>query len=107
VQDIKARKGIAPKDDLLDCAGRVELAANEFRITQAEDKLRREQIKGEGTAIHTRRKVGEAVRETIRQLGGVMPEDLKAEPSIKKLTAKKGAPRLPAVKQIPAPPPQE
>ena len=51
---IWAIKGIAPKDDLLDCAGRVELAANEFRITQAEDKLRREQIKGEGTAIRSR-----------------------------------------------------
>ena len=103
-QEIIARKGISPKDDLLDCAGRVELAANEFRITQAEDKLRREKVKGESLAIHTHRKVGEAVRGTIKQLGGVLPENLPAEPSIKRLASKKKAtPRIPAAKQI-APP---
>lgn len=94
LQDIKARKGISPKDDLLDRAGRVELAANEFRITQAEDKLRREKVKGETHAIHTHRQVGEAVRATIQQLGGVVPENLPAEPSIKKLVSAKKPKRL-------------
>jgi DNA-damage-inducible protein D len=94
LQDIKARKGIDPKENLLDRAGRVELAANEFRITQAEDKLRREQVRGEDSAIHTHRKVGEAVRATIQKLGGVAPEDLRPEPSIKKLAAKTAAKRV-------------
>jgi DNA-damage-inducible protein D len=89
-KEIMTKKGISSKENLLDCAGRVELAANEFRITQAEDKLRRERIKGENAAIHTHRKVGEAVRDTIRQLGGMMPEDLPREPSIKKLASAKG-----------------
>ncbi len=87
LQEIKLRKGIPTKDDLLDRAGRVELAANEFRITQAEDKLRREQVKGESKAIQTHREVGQAVRATIQQLGGVVPEDLPAESSIKKLAS--------------------
>ena len=94
VQDIKARKGIAPKDDLLDRAGRVELAANEFRITQAEDKLRRERVKDEGTAIHTHKSVGEAVRATIQKLGGVTPENLPPEPSIKRLASKTAVKRV-------------
>jgi DNA-damage-inducible protein D len=63
--DLKAYKKIPPKDDLLDRAGRVELAANEFRITQAEDKLRRENVKGESAAINTHREVGQAVRTSL------------------------------------------
>lgn len=87
--DIKAYKQLDPKDDLLDRAGRVELAANEFRITQTEDKLRRERVRGEGTAVHTHLEVGQAVRQTIRRLGGTMPEDLQPEQSIKRLTRKR------------------
>jgi len=89
LQEIKARKGIPPKDDLLDRAGRVELAANEFRITQAEDKIRREQVRGEGFAIEAHRAVGKAVRGTIKMLGGAMPEDLPPEASIKPLASKR------------------
>jgi DNA-damage-inducible protein D len=104
VKEIKSRKGISPKDDLLDRAGRVELAANEFRITQAEDKLRREKVNGESHAIHTHRQVGEAVRATIRQLGGVVPENLPAEPSIKKLVSAKKPKRLAgSEKALPSP----
>jgi len=87
--DIKSRKGIPAKEDLLDRAGRVELAANEFRITQAEEKLRRDRVEGEATAIETHRQVGQAVRSTIEKLGGTVPENLKPEPSIKQLTAKR------------------
>jgi len=87
--DLKSHKGIPPKDDLLDRAGRVELAANEFRITQAEEKLRRDRVKGEATAIETHRQVGHAVRSTIEKLGGTLPENLRPEPSIKQLTAKR------------------
>jgi|ERR1035437_386407 DNA-damage-inducible protein D len=82
---IKARKGIGEKDNLLDCIGPSELAANEFRVTQADDKLRRESIKGEQKAIDTHHAVGLEVRNAIKKLGGTMPEDLPAEPSIKNL----------------------
>jgi DNA-damage-inducible protein D len=86
LRDIKRYKGI--KDDLLDRAGRTELAANEFRITQTEDKLSRDNINGEQEAIDTHRSVSKAVRNTIRELGGIMPENLPPETSIKKLERK-------------------
>jgi DNA-damage-inducible protein D len=86
---IKAKKGIGEKEDLLDCIGRAELAANEFRITQTEEKLRLDGIKGEQKAINTHHTVGKRVRQAIKDIGGTMPELLPAEPSIKKLSAKK------------------
>lgn len=90
VREIKARKGIPEKENLLDRMGRTELAANEFRITQAEEKIRREQIKGEKRAIDTHHAVGEKVRQAIKEIGGKMPEQLLAAPSIKKkLSSKK------------------
>lgn len=89
VRDIKSRKGIGEKEDLLDCIGRAELAANEFRITQTEEKIRIEGIRGEQKAIDTHRAVGQKVRKAIEDIGGTMPEQLPAEPSIKKLAAKK------------------
>jgi DNA-damage-inducible protein D len=85
VSAIKARKTIPSKEDLLDHAGRAELAANEFRITQTEQKLNRERIQGEESAIQTHHSVGREVRATIQKIGGTMPEDLPPEPSIKKL----------------------
>lgn len=86
---VKERKGLTPREDLLDRAGRTELAANEFRITQAEEKLVRDRVNTERDAINTHRQVGEEVRLAIRNLGGTMPEDLAPEPSIKKLLRKK------------------
>jgi DNA-damage-inducible protein D len=99
LSDLKAHKRLEPADNLLDRAGRVELAANEFRITQTEDKLRRDQVRGEAPAIQTHLEVGEAVRRTIRHLGGRMPEDLPPEPSIKRLASK----RRPAKGDAPLP----
>jgi DNA-damage-inducible protein D len=99
VKAIKARKGIQEKDDLLDCIGPTELAANEFRVTQAEDKLRTKGIKGETSAIRTHREVGIEVRKTIQKIGGTMPENLPAAPSIKKLKKKSVVPQLPTVKE--------
>lgn len=87
LRDIKRYKGI--KDDLLDRAGRTELAANEFRITQTKDKLVRDNIGDEQRAIDTHRNVGQVVRNTIKELGGIMPEDLPPETSIKKLERKR------------------
>ena len=69
--------------------GRAELAANEFRITQTEEKLRIEGIKGEQRAIDAHLAVGKRVRQAIKEIGGTMPELLPAEPSIRKLAAKK------------------
>jgi DNA-damage-inducible protein D len=84
---IKQKKKI--EGDLLDHAGRAELAANEFRITQTEQKLVRDKVAGERNAINTHKEVGAKVRKTIQQLGGTMPEDLPPEPSLKKMTAKR------------------
>lgn len=74
--DIRKRKGLKQKDDILDYMGSTELAANYFRITQTEDKLRREQIQGEQNANETHYHVGRKVRQTIAELGGTMPEEL-------------------------------
>jgi DNA-damage-inducible protein D len=84
--EIESLKKIPPNEDLLDCIGRTELAANEFRITQTEEKLTREAIQGETPAINTHFRVGKAVRKTIEDLGGTMPERLRTAPSIKKLS---------------------
>ena len=86
---IKRRKGISKKEDLLDRAGRTELAANEFRITQAEDKLVRDNVNTEAGAIRTHEDVGKEVRSAINKLGGTLPENLAPEPSIKKFIGKR------------------
>lgn len=52
-----------------------ELAANLFRVTQAEEKLKRDNIKGKTNANQTHHKVGKKIRQTIKELGGAMPED--------------------------------
>lgn len=75
-QQIKNRKGLNQKDDILDFMGSEELGANIFRITQTEAKLKKANINNEDLACDTHRMVGSAVRETIKQLGGTMPEDL-------------------------------
>jgi DNA-damage-inducible protein D len=87
LKDIKSRKHLSQSVDLLDTAGHAELAANEFRITQTQQKLERERIQGEGPAIETHRSVGAVVRDAIRRIGGTMPEDLPTEEPIKKVIA--------------------
>ncbi len=86
---VKQHKRLATKDDLLDHSGRAELAANEFRITQTEQALKKDDVRGQRRAEETHHRVGAKVRRTIAELGGTLPEDLPPEPSIKKLTAKK------------------
>lgn len=85
LSQIKKKKGLAPKDNLLDWMGRTELAANEFRITQTADKLMRENIQTEKGAIDTHNQVGKEVRATIKKVGGTMPEKLPLEENIKKI----------------------
>lgn len=84
-QDIHDRKGLKKSQDILDHMGSTELAANLFRATQTEEKLRRENVKGKYTANQTHYEVGKKVRETIKELGGTMPEDLPTVDSIKKI----------------------
>ena len=75
-QDIKERKGLKKNQNILDFMGSTELAANLFRATQTEEKLRRENIQGKNEANQTHYEVGKKVRQTIADLGGTMPEDL-------------------------------
>ena len=74
--DIKKRKGISEKDDILDYMGSTELAANLFRITQTDEVLKNKKINNEDDACNTHHDVGQAVRQTIKRIGGTMPEDL-------------------------------
>jgi DNA-damage-inducible protein D len=90
--EIEELKKIPAKEDLLDCIGRAELAANEFRITQTEEKLLRENVQGETNAVNTHFRVGKAVRQTITELGGTMPEKLPQAPSIKRIAKKRKPP---------------
>jgi DNA-damage-inducible protein D len=85
--EIKRKKNLSPSDDLLDFAGRVELAANDFRITQTEQKLTVDKIQGQQAAIDTHLHVGREVRATIKKLGGTLPEHLPPEAHIKKLSS--------------------
>lgn len=88
-QAIHKRKGLKKSQDILDHMGSTELAANLFRATQTEEKLRRENIKGKQNANKTHFEVGQKVRQTIKELGGTMPEDLPTAESIKKLERQK------------------
>ena len=76
VDDIHNRKNLNKNEKILDFMGSEELAANLFRITQTESKLKRENIQKSRAAIATHYTVGNKVRQTIKDLGGTMPEDL-------------------------------
>ncbi len=76
VKEIHARKGLKKSQKILDHMGSTELAANLFRATQTDEKLRREHITGKSEANQTHYEVGKKVRQTIKELGGTMPEDL-------------------------------
>jgi DNA-damage-inducible protein D len=75
-KEIHERKKLTKSQKILDHMGSTELAANLFRATQTDEKLRRENIKGKDKAYDTHYEVGRKVRQTIRELGGTMPEDL-------------------------------
>ena len=74
--DIHARKGLQPEEKILDYMASEELAANMFRATQADAKLRRDKVNTKGHANVSHYLVGQEVREAIKRLGGTMPEDL-------------------------------
>lgn len=89
-KDIHARKGLKKSQKILDHMGSTELAANLFRATQAEEKLKRDKVRSKQQANQTHLDVGRKVRQTIKELGGTMPEALPTpEQSIKQLENKK------------------
>jgi DNA-damage-inducible protein D len=90
--EIQERKGIGAREDLLDCIGHTELAAHYFRITQTQQKLERRGVRNQNAAIDTHFEVGREVRKTMERISGVRPEDLPAEPSLKRLKKGKGKP---------------
>ncbi|MBO9613447.1 MAG: DNA damage-inducible protein D [Dyadobacter sp.] len=82
---IREKKGLQKSQNLPDHMGSSELAANVFRATQTDDKLRRENIVGKEKANQTHFEVGAKVRQTIQELGGTMPENLPVAENIRKL----------------------
>lgn len=73
---IKSRKGIPQKEQLMDRMNTTELAANQFRMTQTRDKLKRDNIKNQRDAIETHEAVEKEVRATIAKIGGILPENI-------------------------------
>lgn len=89
-KEIHARKGLKKSQKILDHMGSTELAANLFRATQTEEKLRRDGVLGKKKANQTHFEVGRKVRQTIDELGGTMPENLpKPESSIQQIESAK------------------
>lgn len=89
-KDIHAIKGLKKSQKILDHMGSTELAANLFRATQTEEKLRRDQVRGKQKANQTHYEVGKKVRQTINELGGTMPEALPTpEKSIQQIESAK------------------
>lgn len=84
LSDVERKKGIN-KGELLDRAGSTELAANLFRITQTDEKLKKDKIQGEGLAAQAHFMVGGKVRQTIKEIGGTTPEYLPTEKHIKEI----------------------
>ena len=91
---IHKKKGLKKSQQILDHMGSTELAANLFRATQTEEKLKRENIKGKQQANKAHFDVGKKVRKTIEELGGTMPENLPPAESIKKVEKAKQPKKL-------------
>lgn len=91
---IHRKKGLKKSESILDHMGSTELAANLFRATQTEEKLKRENIQGKYKANQTHFEVGRKVRKTIQELGGTVPEHLPVANSIKKLIKNDEAKKL-------------
>ena len=89
VKEIHKRKGLKKSHKILDHMGSTELAANLFRATQTDEKIRRDNVKGKEKANRTHYIVGKTIRDTIKKLGGTMPEELPTpEESIRQLEKK-------------------
>jgi len=88
--DIAKRKGLRYREDILDNMGSDELIANLFRISQTEQKLKKDNVKTEDVANKTHYKIGKNIREVIKKNGGTMPEELPTpKKSLKQLEKEK------------------
>jgi DNA-damage-inducible protein D len=103
VRDVHTRKRLKPKQQLLDHMGSTELAANLFRATQTEEKLRRENVRNKDEANRIHSEVGRKVRKTIHELGGTMPENLPVAESIKKVESREKKRLKAEQKKLPPP----
>jgi DNA-damage-inducible protein D len=100
VKEIHARKGLKKSQKILDHMGSTELAANLFRATQTDDKIRRENITGKQAAYDTHYQVGKKVRQTIKEIGGTMPENLPTpKKSVKQIEQEQEQKKLEANKE--------
>ncbi|OGW25334.1 MAG: DNA damage-inducible protein D [Nitrospirae bacterium GWC2_42_7] len=93
---IKKQKRIPEKENLMDRMDTTELAANQFRMTQARDKLAKDKVKDQQAAIRTHENVGKEVRDAIKRIGGTLPEQLSPAEHIKQVEkrVKSAAPKL-------------
>jgi hypothetical protein len=87
VEEIRNYKNLPTKANVLDHMGSTELAANLFRITQTEEKLRSKAIIGKENACNAHYEVGLKVRQTMKELSGIMPEDLPVAENVKRIAA--------------------
>ena len=88
LKELKQHKKLAENEDLMDHADRLELAANDFRITLTERRLQDNKVKDERLAISTHREVGSEVRDSVTRKNGIKPENLPKVTSIKPLVQK-------------------
>jgi DNA-damage-inducible protein D len=88
MKEIHTHKKLKKNQYILDHMGSTELAANLFRATQTEEKLKRDKVTGKQQANTTHFEVGKKVRQTIKELGGTMPENLPVTESIKKIESR-------------------
>jgi DNA-damage-inducible protein D len=88
MRGIHERKRLKGREHVLDHMGSTELAANLFRATQTEEKLRRENVRNKDHASRIHNEVGGKVRQTIHELGGAMPDNVLAVESVKKVESR-------------------
>jgi len=88
LKEIVSHKGLPPKADLLDHIGKTELAANNYRATQADERLRRENVESPHKALSVHFEVGKSVRDNILSMENTPPEDLPPEENIKQTIKK-------------------
>lgn len=100
VDEIRDYKSLPVKANILDHMGSTELVANLFRITQTEEKLRSRNIRGKEAACNAHYEVGVKVRETMRDLSGIMPEDLPVADDVKRIVREER--KLHRMRSIPA-----
>jgi methylphosphotriester-DNA--protein-cysteine methyltransferase len=107
VDEIKQYKSLPSKANILDHMGSTELAANLFRITQTEEKLRSKNIRGKEAACDAHYEVGVKVRQTMKELSGILPEDLPVAEDVKKIARQERKQQrmraIPAQQRIEAP----